>query len=94
LRSFVAPAEQQNNSRSFQSIIEPITWAYVDSQFPDTIPAKFVIAEVPQLKTEDPTINCFSCLRIAKSRHPFRDWLPMVRSDITANFAHAFDIRL
>jgi hypothetical protein len=46
LLSLVAAAQQENDRTVAQSIVDAITRTYVDSQFPHTITAKSVVAEI------------------------------------------------
>ena len=48
------------------SIVHPVTWAEVDSQFPYSILTKFMVAEVSLEDAVDPPLDNDSSLQIAE----------------------------
>ena len=88
----VASTEQQNNLRSGNRVIDPVALSHVDSQFPNTVPAKFVIAEVAQFDAIDSTINGDSCPDVAEPRVPFLVNVVRILREVMVNLIHGLII--
>jgi hypothetical protein len=89
LGSLVASGEQQNNPRSGDGVIDSISGANIDAQFPDSIAAKPVIAEVAQFHPVDSAVNCNLCPGVAELTTPFHDDIFLVRRQVMADLVHS-----
>ena len=60
LGSFFASQKQQDNLLSSDSIVDPVPRPKIDPNFPYSIAAEFVVAEVAPLDPIDSPVNCNS----------------------------------
>ena len=84
----VASAKQQNHLCFGDGVIDPESRSGVDPQFPHSIAAKPVIAEVAQFHSVDSAINCDLCFRIAKLVTPFHEDVFLASRKVVQNLVH------
>lgn len=71
-------------------VINPITLPDIDTKFPHPIAAKSVIAEVAQLDSVDPSVNCDPCICVADLPAPFHEDVFLVLRQVMANLVHCY----
>ncbi len=89
LRALIAAAQQQHQLLACQAVIHPVARPGVDAQFPHTIAAKLVIAEVASLDAGHAPDDRHLGLRIAQAPQPIVvDILLLVGCQVVLDAVH------
>jgi hypothetical protein len=88
LGSFLASQKQQDDLLFSDSVVDPVPRAEIDPDFPHSITAKFVIAQVAGFDPIDPPVNRNSGFQIANAITPFHERVFLLMGKVMANFVH------
>lgn len=83
------PQSRRTTSESCNGVIDAKALPNIDAEFPHTIPAIPVIAEVAQLNPIDSPVNGDFRLRIANSSTPFHKEVFLILRQVMANLVHS-----
>ncbi len=92
LGSLIASAKQQHHLSSSNGVRDSIALADVDAQFPYSIAAKLVIAEVAQLNPVDSSVNRDSGICVPELPAPFHEDIFLVLRQVMANLVHLYSV--